>query len=109
MATYQNGYITQGTGVKALSGEAIHYGYGYYINFRDPKRDYFMIFAHLSSIARKIPFYEPKPFIKNNILRGRNSGLIPGLGEDIKAEVLNNPQLFKTMKLVKAGDYLGTV
>jgi len=53
LATYQNAYINAGSGnVKALSGQAIHYGYGYYINFWDPKRDVFMIFAHLSSVAR---------------------------------------------------------
>jgi hypothetical protein len=109
LSTYQNGYITQGTGVKALSGEAIHYGYGYYINFRDPKRDLFMIFAHLSSISRKIPFYTPKAKIIWWNLLWWNSWLNPGLGENIKAEILNDPSLFKKMKLVKAGDYLGTV
>jgi hypothetical protein len=31
------------------------------------------------------------------------------MGDDIKTEILNNPTLFKKMKLVRPGDLLGTV
>jgi murein DD-endopeptidase MepM/ murein hydrolase activator NlpD len=111
LATYQNGYLTAGTGVRAYEGKAIHYGYGYYITFWDPKRDLFMIFAHLSSIAKTIPFYPAKALTYEGTinLKGRNSGLIPPRGETIKTEILKDPSIYSQMKVVKAGEYLGTI